>query len=113
MTEEQHFCIYRHSRAHKSTENTFGILTAIWRILLTSIKASVENTEKYILTCLALHNYLRQANNVLYTRSGFIDSESSDGGLIVGSWSSDIPENLIGVLQNVTHLRGATYTDEA
>ena len=74
MTEEQRVYIYRHSRARRVVENTYGILTVRWRILLTFTKASVENMEKQFLACLALHNYLRQVDNALYTSAGLIDS---------------------------------------
>ena len=54
------------------------------RIPLGFDKASVENTEKYVLACLLLHYYLRQTNDALYTPAAFNDSESIDGGLIPG-----------------------------
>ena len=36
-------------------------------------KASVENAKKYVLACLALHNYLRLTDNAHYTPAGLID----------------------------------------
>ena len=77
MTKEQHVCIFRNSRARRFIENTFAILTSCWCILLISIKASVENTGKCALACLALRNYPRKTNNALYTPAGFFDSENS------------------------------------
>ena len=56
---------YRHSRARRVIENAFGILRARWRIFSQPIKASVQNTEKYVMACLCLHNYLRQTENSL------------------------------------------------
>ena len=113
MTEEQRIYNYRQSRARRVIENTFGIFTARWRILSTPIRATVENTEKYVLACMALHNYLRQTNNALYTPAGFIDSESSDGALKPGSWRNDLPENQLHcALQNIPPLRGCRYRDE-
>ena len=95
MTVEQRVYFHRHSRSCRAVENTFAIFTVRWRILLTSIKPTVENTEKCVLVFLALHHYLRQTNNALCTPAGFIDSESSDGALILSSWRSDIPKNSI------------------
>ena len=48
---------YRNSRARRTIENAFGILSARWRILLTPIRASVQNVEKFTCACLALYNY--------------------------------------------------------
>lgn len=88
-------------------------MIARWRILLTSIKASVEKTQGYVLACLALHNYLRQTNNALHKPASFMVFESSDGALIWALRRSDIPENSNGALQVINYLRGARYTDES
>ena len=70
---------YRHSRARRVTENAFGILRDRWRIFNHPIKASVQNTERYVMVCLCLHNYLRQTGNSLYGPQGFVDVELADG----------------------------------
>ena len=70
---------YRHSTARRVIENAFGILIARWSIFSHPIKASVQNTEKYVIACLCLHNYLRQTENSLYTPQGFVDVELADG----------------------------------
>ena len=62
---------YRQSRARRVIENAFAILRARWRIFSHPIKASVENTERYVMACLCLHNYLRQTENSLYTPQRF------------------------------------------
>ena len=84
LTEEQRVFNYRLSRARRTIENAFGILSARRRIFSTPIRASVENAEKYVLACFALNNYLRKTNNATYTPSGFMDSECSDGTIISG-----------------------------
>ena len=75
---------YRHSRARRVTENAFGILRARWRIFSHPIKASVQNTERYVMACLCLHNYLRQTENSLYTPQGFVGVELADGKIKEG-----------------------------
>ena len=85
-SEEEHICNYRHSRARRCIENALGILSAYWRILHKSIRATIENVEKYTLACLALHNYLRLPDNAHYTLSGFADLEDKDGNLLPGEW---------------------------
>ena len=51
---------YRHSRARRVIENAFGILRARWRIFSHPLKASVQNTERYAMARLCLHNFRRQ-----------------------------------------------------
>ena len=80
--EEERIYNYRHSRARRVIENCFGILSARFRILQKPIRASVENAEKYVLACLALHNYLRLTDNAHYTPAGFIDSEDKHGNFV-------------------------------
>ena len=70
---------YRQSRARRVIENAFGILRARWRIFNHPIKESVENTERYVMACLCLHNYLRQTENSFYTPQGFVDAEVRNG----------------------------------
>ena len=54
------------SRAQSVIENAFGILAARWRIFHRSIRATVEHVELYVLTALALHNYLRLTQSTLH-----------------------------------------------
>ena len=86
--EEKKIYNYRHSRARMVIENAFGILSTRWRIFYKPIKFTLENAENYTVACLALHNYLRQTNNAVYTSVGFVDSESRDGSIKEGEWRS-------------------------
>ena len=65
--EEKKICNYKHSRARRVIENVFGILSTRWRIFYKPIKSTLENAENYTVACLALHNYLRQTDNAVYT----------------------------------------------
>ena len=82
--EKERIYNHRHSRARRVIENCFGILSARFLILQKPIRASVENTERYVLACLALHNYLRLTDNAHYTPAGFIDSEDKHGNFVPG-----------------------------
>lgn len=95
----------RHSRARRVIENVFGVLRARWRIFSHPIKASVENTERFVLACLCLHNYLRQTENSMYTPFGFVDIETAKGEIKPGEWRSYISEGG-GCLKNMNIAKG-------
>ena len=50
---------YRLSRGRRLIENTFGILTATWRILLRRIDLQPEKVKSLTMACCILHNFLR------------------------------------------------------
>ena len=75
---------YRHSRARRVIENAFGILRARWRIFSHPIKASVQNTERYVMACLCLPNYLPPTKNSLYTPQGVVDVKLADSKIKEG-----------------------------
>lgn len=56
---------YRLSRARRTTENTFGILCAYFRIFFQPIATAPETTDKIITSACILHNILRDANEPL------------------------------------------------
>ena len=74
LSEEERILHYRLSRTRRVIENTFGILAARWGIYHSTIIASIENAESYVLATIALHNYLRLTDNAVYTPVGFVDS---------------------------------------
>ena len=66
LVEQERVFNYGLSKARGVTENCFDIPVAKWRIFSTPIEASELKAERYTLTCIALHNYLRQTNNPSY-----------------------------------------------
>lgn len=52
---------YRHSRARRTTENTFGIMCQYFRIFFNPIAIRPETTDMLILSACILHNMLRQS----------------------------------------------------
>ena len=77
---------YRHSRARRVIENTFGILCARWRIFFTPINAKVDNIEAIVTACIALHNFSKTTDNPAYCPTGYVDRETANGDVIPGNW---------------------------
>ena len=88
LTETDAIFNYRLSRARRTIENAFGIVTARWPIFLQPIKANPPLVDMIVKARLCLHNYLRLTDNAQYVPSGFVDSEDSSGEIIPGDWRS-------------------------
>lgn len=83
---------YRLSRARRVSENAFGIISSVFRILRKPMLLQPETATKITLTLLHLHNYLRKSKskNVYNPRECF-DSESAETGDITpGLWRQDV-----------------------
>lgn len=57
---------YRLSRARRTVENAFGIMSQYWRIFFTPIAVLPKTVDHVIIASCLLHNLLR-ANNVMYS----------------------------------------------
>ena len=89
LTKEKRVFNYRLSRARRIVENAFGILSNRFRVFMAPIRLAPEKTEKIVLACCTLHNYLRSNSTArnIYTPPGVLDAESSDTHTITpGSW---------------------------
>lgn len=103
---------YRHSRARRVVENTFGLLASVFRVFRKPLMINVENAEIVTNTCIHLHNFLRRSktSRSLYCPQGILDNETLDGNIIPGSWRSVIRGDT--GLQNLSH-RARKSTFEA
>lgn len=83
---------YRHSRARRVVENTFGLLASVFRVFRKPLMQNVENAEIITTACIYLHNFLRKSatSRPLYSPHGTFDIDSRDGNIIPGSWRSVI-----------------------
>lgn len=75
LDNEKRIYNYRLSRARRVVENAFGILANRFRIFHTSINLKVENIEKVVLACCALHNLLRRNSKSYTLRDSTDDSK--------------------------------------
>ncbi|KAJ8971000.1 hypothetical protein NQ317_012113 [Molorchus minor] len=96
---------YRLSRARRISENVFGILSSVFRVLRKPLLLQPEKAEKIVLACVHLHNFLRTSpGSNSYMPLGELDREnSSTGEIIEGLWRQDseqltsmLPLNRVG-----------------
>lgn len=66
LTDEERVANYRLSRARRVSENAFGIMANVFRVLHTPICLSPKKVEKVVLAICALHNFLRQRARQTY-----------------------------------------------
>ena len=91
LTHEEKVFNYRLSRARRVIENTFGIMSARWRLLLRSISAKEENILHFVRAICVLHNFLMKKDSAQparfsYCPPGYKDEEGVDGRVTPGQW---------------------------
>ena len=112
LDEPQRIFNYRLSRARRTIENAFGILSAKWRVFRRPIRANVELVERITKATVCLHNYLRLTENAKYIPTGFVDSEDETGQIIPGDWRAVIQDDEGGLI-NARKIGGNRYTFDA
>ena len=76
--------IYRLSRCRRTIENTFGILSARWRIFRRLIRANPETVDLIVKACICLHHFFQLTYNAHYVPAGFVDHENGHDDIIPG-----------------------------
>ena len=112
LDENKRIYNYRLSRARRTIENAFGILSAKWHIFRRPIQASVETVEGIVKACICLHNYLKQTDNAGCVPAGFIDSEDSTGNIVDGSWRS-VVQNEGSAFQPIDRMGSNNFKKES
>lgn len=76
---------YRLSRARRTVENAFGILTMRWGCLRSEFQSKPEKVRVISAACCASHNYMMKKGGD-YVTTTMIDRFSADDGRIDGDW---------------------------
>lgn len=77
---------YRLSRARRVVENSFGILSAVFRILRKPILLEPSKASIVIQCCVYLHNFLKKSSSRnIYMPQGSLDEETG-GTINFGNW---------------------------
>ena len=113
LTGERRICNYRHSRAHRISENLFGILANRWRIFFTIVNLEPKYVEDVIFTALILHNMLIKSPNSVnvYHPSSFADTILEDGEISEVKWRANlIPDSFYSLQVPRTGHNASLYT---
>ncbi|XP_064475663.1 uncharacterized protein LOC135389557 [Ornithodoros turicata] len=88
---------YRLSRARRTIENAFGILSSRWRIYRQPINASLETVNAIVHATVCLHNYLSMSDRAqghhAYCPPGYSDYEDVSGNVHPGQWRQSVSDN--------------------
>uniref|UniRef100_A0A914WL08 DDE Tnp4 domain-containing protein n=1 Tax=Plectus sambesii TaxID=2011161 RepID=A0A914WL08_9BILA len=72
---------YRLSRCRLLIENTFGICSKMWRVLLNPFETSINNAEASIKAICALHNFLNAEENANFSLVTLADRGEEKNGV--------------------------------
>lgn len=86
LTAEERKFNYRLSRARRCIENAFGIMSSRWLCLNRTSQHGPYRTNKMILACCCLHNYLINNADEFYCPQIFADYIDENGDIIEGEW---------------------------
>lgn len=81
---------YRLSRARRVIENAFGILTARWRILRTTLTMIPINVDKIIKATVVLHNFVK-LQDTKYCPPNMVD-QNVNGVEVLGLWRQEVKQ---------------------
>lgn len=106
LNEQKRIFNYQLFRTGRTIENTFGIFAARWRIFRRPIYTDLDVVDRFVLTAMCLHNFLRTKNDekILlqqrYCYPQFIDRETEED-LIEGEWRQESQDIHIKPMGNI------------
>jgi hypothetical protein len=85
---------YRLSRARNIAENTFGVMSAVFRVLRKPLLLLPEKVDHVVMAVCCLHNYIMSKKSTKHPETMF-DRQSTETGIVEpGSWRGDgTPDN--------------------
>lgn len=100
---------YRLSRARRVVENSFGILSSVFRVLRKPLLLQPEKAELVVMACVYLHNFLRKSKTSknIYCPNGTLDSEI-DEKVTPGTWRNDTEMSSLFDIKRVPRKSSAT-----
>lgn len=93
LSEEKRVFNYRLSRARRTIENVFGILSARWQIFQMRLHAQPNVVVKYVQACICLHNFIMKTSTggmSQYCPPSFVDSDDEHGVVSEGEWRQQV-----------------------
>lgn len=112
LSERQKTFNYRLSRARRTIENAFGILSARFRVFMRPIRADVSTVDSIVKATVCLHNYLLCTDNARYIPSGFVDTQSNEG-FADGDWRQLVRDDANPALANAGRIATRNYNFDA
>ena len=79
------------------SENAFGILSAKFRVFLSTLCVKPDNATIIVHAALALHNYLLCKCPNIYTPPGSMDTHNGEGDVRDGDWRTSVEPSLINI----------------
>lgn len=80
------------SRVHSVIENTFGILTARWKVIQNPLHMGAASAERIVKAIVLLHNFLKTHDDS-YCPPGYVDAYEGDD-IIEGLWRQQVNKPL-------------------
>ncbi|GAB1867755.1 DDE Tnp4 domain-containing protein [Camponotus japonicus] len=109
LDERKRIFNYRLSRARRTIENTFGILSSRWRIYRKPINMHPKYVDTVVMATICLHNFIKleedciPEKNRIYCPANFVDTEDNAGYIIPGEWRRNIQSALRDIAPTAMH----------
>lgn len=92
---------YRLSRARRTIENAFGIMSARFQVFRSPINLDAEKTRKVVKAACVLHNFSLARSGTSYLPRGYVDAEDISCGTITNGTWRNAPQTSLTDLQPI------------